>query len=542
MTELRVTEVRKALNKNGMLKNLEIIDSNRGELGELSYELQEYIAGISDFSFRDKYFSVSKECKYHIDSFDVKSETTSNLVSILKSKRPVAILLYGEPGSGKSEYVKSLIAHSGVDGCFVKQGSDGSTDDRRNGMVVAGQYAFGQGGVVVMDEADEFLNTSVDFFFHFYAQKKGWLNDYLDKIRVPHIFIANRINRVETSVKRRFLMSVHFSGLSDEKQIQFFKDAVKKHPLKRHISDKFIEEAALRYKLTVAGICQLLDACHTIAKQERRIARSHVESILDDLFERQQELFSGEKNVHRKENQSYELSALHTDVAPEKVLLSIEKFMGRKSKDATGGGLNLLFHGIPGTGKTELAKHISERFKRKLLVKRGSELLNSYVGMTEKNIAHAFQEAERDNKILLIDEADTFLSSRENHTREWENTKTNEFLVRMEEFSGLLICTTNRLKGLDPASMRRFHWKIEFFALRPDDRLKLYKKYFPDARASARIERTLRDIAGLTCGDFNAVARRVAHMQEEMDAGEIAEELAREASYREEKRTKIGFK
>ncbi len=75
--------------------------------------------------------------------------------------------------------------------------------------------------------------------------------------------------------------------------------------------------------------------------------------------------------------------------------------------------MNLLFHGPPGTGKSELARYIAKRLDREIICKRASDILDPYVGMTERKIREPFEEAEREEAILVIDEADTMLFNRE---------------------------------------------------------------------------------------------------------------------------------
>ena len=103
----------------------------------------------------------------------------------------------------------------------------------------------------------------------------------------------------------------------------------------------------------------------------------------------------------------------------------------------------ILLHGPPGTGKTQFARYVATRLERDLMVKTASELQSMWIGEAEKNIARAFREAERDGAILFIDEADSFLFSRESAHRMWEVSQVNEFLCQMENFKGILICATD---------------------------------------------------------------------------------------------------
>ena len=82
-------------------------------------------------------------------------------------------------------------------------------------------------------------------------------------------------------------------------------------------------------------------------------------------------------------------------------------------------GMNLLFYGPPGTGKSELARYIAGTLNRELICKRSSDLLDPYVGMTEQKLAQAFFEIETQEAVLVMDEADSVLASRDraHHTR-----------------------------------------------------------------------------------------------------------------------------
>jgi len=70
----------------------------------------------------------------------------------------------------------------------------------------------------------------------------------------------------------------------------------------------------------------------------------------------------------------------------------------------------LLFFGPPGTGKTLLAKCLANECKSSFLAVKGPELLNKYVGESEKNMRKIFQKAEKCAPcILFFDELDSLL-------------------------------------------------------------------------------------------------------------------------------------
>ena len=209
--------------------------------------------------------------------------------------------------------------------------------------------------------------------------------------------------------------------------------------------------------------------------------------------------------------------------------------------------MNLLFYGPPGTGKSELARYIADRLDRQIICKRISDLQSKWVGEGEKNIKYAFQEAEAEEAILVIDEADSLLFSRERAVRSWEISFTNEFLTQMERFRGILICTTNRMKDLDDASIRRFNHKLKFDYLLPDGNVVFYEKLLvnligPSLDEKSRAE--LKNILNLTPGDFKTVRDRFAfYTPEELSHKMLLEALKDESRIKNDhgKNVKIGY-
>ena len=115
----------------------------------------------------------------------------------------------------------------------------------------------------------------------------------------------------------------------------------------------------------------------------------------------------------------------------------------------------ICFYGPPGTGKTAYGNYLARELDRPLLVRRASDLLNMYLGGTEKNLARMFEEARQEGAVLLLDEADSFLQARGRAERSWEVTQVNEMLTQMEDFPGIFFASTNLMDRLDEAALRR---------------------------------------------------------------------------------------
>ena len=174
----------------------------------------------------------------------------------------------------------------------------------------------------------------------------------------------------------------------------------------------------------------------------------------------------------------------------------------------------LLFCGPPGTGKTAFAEHVAEQLGRELISRSASGLLDKFIGETEKAIAGMFAEARSEGAVLLLDEADNFLRSREGANHRWEVTQTNELLVQMERFDGVFLCATNLLDAFDPAALRRFDVKLGFGYLGPEQRWRLFDRLLearglalPDGEAQRTLRRRIGALECLTPGDLAAIAR-----------------------------------
>ena len=172
----------------------------------------------------------------------------------------------------------------------------------------------------------------------------------------------------------------------------------------------------------------------------------------------------------------------------------------------------LCFYGPPGTGKTALAEHIAKALDKPLMIRQASDLVSKYVGETEQNMAKMFAEAQAEQSVLLLDEADSFLRSRRMAERSYEVSEVNEMLQGMERFTGVFICTTNLFDDLDEAALRRFTFKIRFHPLRREQREQMFvaEALAGDAAAlTPEQQQRLAAMDQLVPGDFAAVQRQV---------------------------------
>lgn len=111
----------------------------------------------------------------------------------------------------------------------------------------------------------------------------------------------------------------------------------------------------------------------------------------------------------------------------------------------------------------------------------------------------------------------------------------------MEEFSGILVCCTNLIGALDPAVLRRFHFKVCFGALDSDGTAILLSEYFPGIDFPEGSASRLAAGGSLYSGDFAAVSVRLSWEEGgTATAARVEAELRAEAAFRKST-PRIGF-
>lgn len=227
-----------------------------------------------------------------------------------------------------------------------------------------------------------------------------------------------------------------------------------------------------------------------------------------------------------------QFSMLREIVQQVKNRLLVYERWGFDRKLSLGKGLNVVFAGPSGTGKTMSAEIIAKELSMDLYKIDLSSMVSKYIGETEKNLEKIFNEAGDSSAILFFDEADSLFGKRSEvkdaHDR-YANIETSYLLQKMEEYDGIVVLATNLRKNLDEAFVRRMHFMIEFPFPEEEDRLEIWRKAFPkevpmgenvDLRFMARqfklaggnIKNTALATAFLAAGDPNAQCIEMPHV------------------------------
>jgi len=154
---------------------------------------------------------------------------------------------------------------------------------------------------------------------------------------------------------------------------------------------------------------------------------------------------------------------------------------GFREKMNRGLGINALFAGESGTGKTMAAEVIANALELDLYRIDLSSVVSKYIGETEKNLRKLFDTAEDSGAILFFDEADALFGKRsevkDSHDR-YANIEINYLLQRMESYRGLAILASNMKTSLDKAFVRRLRFIVDFPFPGVAERKEIWQKVF----------------------------------------------------------------
>jgi DNA polymerase III delta prime subunit len=251
-----------------------------------------------------------------------------------------------------------------------------------------------------------------------------------------------------------------------------------------------LETVASRYRFTAATIAH---AAHRAASCARLRDGESPRVTLDDLGDAARLMFS-----HRLGTMAQRIPtgfAWSDLVLPKDTLDGLHEIVmfarykpflleewGFAAKLPYGRGVSAILAGPPGTGKTMVAQLLAKEIGFDLYRIDLSQVVNKYIGETEKNLARIFDEAEHSHAVLFFDEADSLFAKRtsvQSSNDRYANLEVNYLLQRMETFDGVTLLATNLEQGLDEAFKRRVRFTVQFELPDRAERKALWRSMFP---------------------------------------------------------------
>jgi SpoVK/Ycf46/Vps4 family AAA+-type ATPase len=537
-----------AMKSGGRLESLALIDApiaehNVTDLGDLM-RLSDRLLPILQEAYADEgemmaaFTKPAKASELALADYPHVEDDARYLAALLKaactqSEKGVNVLIYGAPGTGKTEFAKVVAAMSGAElyevECFDREGQSLSGKERYRSLQVSQSFLKGRTNTVLLfDEVEDVFPTNPSEMLNMFLSDdrhrgsvngKAWVNQTLESNPIPTLWISNSINQIDPAYRRRFQFHLELKNPPQNVRANI----TRKHLSGLDVTDEFVDKLAARRTLTPAQI-------HAAARFAQ-LAKSEVEDSVEDLVLKQLDRSDAALGFKEEDRESkfrplvttYDLTLLNIESRHP-----VDKMIEAIAKK---GKASLCFYGMPGTGKTALGEHIAKSIERPLIIKKASDLVSKYVGETEQNMAAMFKEATTEKAVLLLDEADSFLRARSMAQRSYEVTEVNEMLQQMERFDGVFICTTNLIDQVDEAALRRFTFKIQFKPLTREQRERMFATEALDGDATKLTEKLrngLHKMEMLTPGDFAAVKRQIVLFDETLAPEEFLAQLEQE--------------
>jgi SpoVK/Ycf46/Vps4 family AAA+-type ATPase len=549
------------LERTGMVENL-ISEHNITDLADLM-KVSEQLPPVLMREYRGPndlmavFTRPATKSELSADDFGFVAEDVQVLTALLRNavatqELGINVLLYGPPGTGKTELAKVCAQAAGLALYEVeyadRDGNSLSGRDRYRSLQISQVFLKGSQKVALLfDEVEDVFPPissdaaqiiarmdSSDAAPSSSVSGKAWVNQILESNPVPVIWVTNRVEQIDPAFRRRFQYHLQLKSPPPGAR----EGLVTRALAGVEVSDALRARLAERRGLTPAQI-------RTAVRFARLAGSSSEPAAVEALIERQ--LGNADRALGQGGGRDrgarpvvtrYDLGLLNVECRFE--IPRIVEALKRR------GHGTLCFHGAPGTGKTALAEHIAQALQRPLMIRQASDLASKFVGETEQNMARMFDDAQTEQAVLLLDEADSFLRSRQRAERSYEVTEVNEMLQGMERFGGIFVCTTNLFDELDEAALRRFTFKIRFHPLKPEQRVVMFAAEALGADVNQVTDEQRERIAALdqlVPGDFAAVQRQIDILGQAFEPDEFLAQLEGEHRVKPEVRNRrsVGF-
>jgi SpoVK/Ycf46/Vps4 family AAA+-type ATPase len=441
------------------------------------------------------------------------------------------IYLQGSYGAGKQTVAESICHELGVDLLVVDTEGLLGTEQAEATLGLVAREAILQGAALYWDRFDSLLAED----------RQAWLRAFTTEMqqRQGLSFLAGETTWEPADAWHdHTFVRTELSRLDHGERVRLWSDALDKEAASLTKAD--LEELAGLFRFS-AG--QIRDAVATARNLARMRSPESALLSIEDLKK------AGRLQSNRK------LGALAHKLVPhytwDDIILPADQMQqlgeicsrararsriydewGFGRKLSLGKGLNVLFTGPSGTGKTMAAEVIANQLGLDLYRIDLSGVVSKYIGETEKNLARIFDEAETTNAILFFDEADALFGKRsevkDSHDR-YANIEISYLLQRMEEYEGLSILATNLRRNLDSAFVRRMAFIVHFAVPEEADRLRIWQGVWPPETPRADdldLEFLARQLK-LAGGSIKNIAVAAAFLAAEDDSQVMMKHLVR---------------
>jgi MoxR-like ATPase len=196
---------------------------------------------------------------------------------------------------------------------------------------------------------------------------------------------------------------------------------------------------------------------------------------------------------------------------------------GFEDRFSLGTGMNVLFSGPSGTGKTMAAEIIAADAGLDMFKVDLATVVSKYIGETEENLKEIFDEAEHTDAVLFFDEADALFGERSevsDSQDRYANVEVSYLLQRMEEHDGAVILATNFKENIDDAFLRRINANVEFPRPDRESRAEIWRTIFPEEAPVGELDIAFLSRFEITGGNIKNVALTASFLAADDEDGD----------------------
>ncbi len=272
-----ITAILNSVAKGNLFK-AEIVEKNRdNEIGITTW-CADYISGLSEADLSLQFFTKDNDEALIVSDFDVSEDNLMVLDTLLKSNGRQNILFYGAAGTGKTSFARSLAKRYGKGLFTVKTPETDEHKERLSAIFATVNIADKDNSVVLVDEADEILNSYNSMFFES-KTNKSWINQFLESHEKKVIWITNRSGEIDPSTMRRFSFSMEFKKLNKKSRLKVLKYELKKKDIKDFFNDEELNDLCRTYNVDAGGIVNAISTLQIAGGADKETALKKVRAV-----------------------------------------------------------------------------------------------------------------------------------------------------------------------------------------------------------------------------------------------------------------------
>jgi len=483
-------------------------------------------AGINDI--RAAIFGVPCKAQLGWSDYDHLAEDRGFVADLLQGAvreqaRGINILLYGAPGTGKTEFCKMIATRLKLNLYSIGEVNEEGQVPERSERIAAMRLSdhllsHNKQAALLFDEMEDLLDGE----FGDYADiSKVFINRLLENNAVPTFWTCNDIDGFDPALLRRMTIAIEVRSPPKAVRARIWKKVLHKHNVT--LPKDAIATLAQTYEGPPSMISNAARSVSLAGGGNERIRYS---------VNKMARVSQGSITIHPEagKNTPFNLSLLNADQDFSQLTSCIvDQKIARN--------FSFCLYGPAGTGKSAYIRYLAKAMNIEVIQKRTSDLASKWVGDTEQNIAEAFQEAQDREAFLIFDEADSLLRDRRGADHSWEVTQVNEMLTWMESHPLPFACTTNLMNHLDPASLRRFVFKVKCDYLSALQSALAFEHFF-----NLKPPTAIKNLTALAPGDYAVVRRKASILGQLSNPGCLLTMLREECEAKPDVPKPIGFR